>query len=81
MDDVLANLRPNSTLSSHALIDGRRSKFPGKCRMKGYLNRNSGELERPRPTEQIAGDIYELLRGDTNLGFCEQSSKERSTSR
>ena len=73
MDDVLANLRPNSTFP-HALIEGC-GQSSLKMQVKGYLNRARGELERPAD-RQIAGDIYELLRGDTNLVFA--NSRKRT---
>ena len=73
MDDVLANLRPNSTFP-HALIEGG-GQSSLKMQVKGYLNRARGELERPAD-RQIAGDIYELLRGDTNLVFA--NSRKRT---
>ena len=73
MDDVLANLRPNSTFP-HALIEGC-GQSSLKMQVKGYLNRARGELERPAD-RQIAGDIYELLRGDSNLVFA--NSRKRT---
>ncbi len=73
MDDVLANLRPNSTFP-HALIEGG-GQSSLKMQVKGYLNRARGELERPAD-RRIAGDIYELLRGDTNLVFA--NSRKRT---
>ena len=73
MDDVLANLRPNSTFP-HALIEGG-GQSSLKMQVKGYLNRARGELERPAD-RQIAGDIYELLRGDSNLVFA--NSRKRT---
>ena len=73
MGDVLANLRPNSTFPGALIEGGGQSSL--KMQVKGYLNRARGELERPAD-RQIAGDIYELLRGDTNLVFA--NSRKRT---
>lgn len=73
MDDVLANLRPNSPFP-HKLITGS-DQSSLRMQIRGYLNRNP--IERESPTDrEIATDIYELLRGDTNLIFA--NSRQRT---
>ena len=73
MDDVLANLRPNSSFP-HKLIEGS-AQSSLRMQVRGYLRRNP--IERESTTDrEIAGDIYELLRGDTNLIFA--NSRQRT---
>ncbi len=73
MDEVLANLRPNNSFP-HKLITGA-GKSSLRMQIRGYLNRNP--IERESPTDrEIAGDLYELLRGDTNLVFA--NSRQRT---
>lgn len=73
MDDVLANLRPNNPFP-HKLITGS-AQSSLRMQIRGYLNRNP--IERESPTDrEIATDIYELLRGDTNLIFA--NSRQRT---
>lgn len=73
MDEVLANLRPNNSFA-HKLITGS-DKSSLRMRIRGYLNRNPIERESPADRE-IAGDLYELLRRDTNLVFA--NSRQRT---
>ena len=73
MDDVLANLRPNSSFPCKLITGSGQSSL--RMQIRGYLNRNP--IERENPTDrEIAGDIYELLRGDTNLIFA--NSRQRT---
>ncbi|MDE2827427.1 MAG: DEAD/DEAH box helicase [Bacteroidota bacterium] len=73
MDDVLANLRSGIPFP-RKLITGT-GQSPLRMQIKGYLNCNPMERESPTDRE-IAADIYELLRGDTNLIFA--NSRQRT---
>ncbi|MYA48794.1 MAG: DEAD/DEAH box helicase [Candidatus Dadabacteria bacterium] len=73
MDDVLANLRPNNPFPRKLITDSGKSSL--RMQIRGYLDRKP--IERESPTDrEIATDIYELLRGDTNLIFA--NSRQRT---
>lgn len=73
MDNVLTNLRPGNPFP-HKLIRGSGQNFL-RMQIKGYLNCDPKKREYPTDRE-IAMEIYELLRGETNLIFA--NSRQRT---
>ncbi len=83
MDSVLRYLRPNHAFPC-LLITGSESQSSLKMQVRGYISRVADEREEqeqfvnaPLPADQqIAMDLYELLRGDSHLIFA--NSRQRT---
>ena len=83
MKDVPRSLRPNSTFPC-LLITGSESQSPLKMQVRGYTSRHTDRHwnpeefpDTPLPADrQIAKDLYEILRGDSNLIFA--NSRQRT---
>ena len=73
MDDVPGQLRPNNSLPCAIITGSSQSSL--KIQVRGYIDKAAGELECP-VDRQIAGEIYELLRGESNLVFA--NSRQRT---
>ena len=72
-DEVPEQLRPNRSLPCKIITGSGQSSV--KIQVRGYKDRATRNLESPAD-QQIAADIYELLRGDTNLVFA--NSRQRT---
>lgn len=76
MDNVLASLRPNQSIPC-TLIEGSETKSALKMQLRGYINPHipsglsAAQLEElPLSADElIVNDLYESLRGDSNLVF------------
>ena len=80
---VISYLRPNSKSNAMLITDPGNKKDILSVQLRGYnLNQDSKEQDESVNTQQnynnIAHDIFRLLRGSTNLVFCNSRSETES---
>lgn len=87
MDSVIHYLRPNKTLPCE-LIVGQQAHAPLKIQVRGYVEKNPAHAitdavhadefidESLNADEQVASDLYRVLRGDSHLIFA--NSRQRT---
>ena len=79
MDGVLSFLRPDNTFPSKLVVDNE-SQSAFRMQVRGYIdhapNKTRALNELADPIEQrVAGDLFEVLRGDSHLVFANSRSR------
>lgn len=73
LDEVPGQLRPSKSLPCKIITGSGRSYL--RVQVRGYVDRTVARRECP-VDRQIAGELYDVLRGDTNLVFA--NSRQRT---